>query len=102
MLASRSFQFDSEAEYTQTDEEATMNETHDAECAVAAAAELIASKWTPLLIHDLSEGPGASWRSRTAARASARGPSERLQMLEQEGVLSAAATRSRRRGWSTS
>ena len=35
----------------------TMNDVHDSGCAVAATAEIIATKWTPLIVHDLSEGP---------------------------------------------
>src|ERR1700751_4338455 len=35
-----------------------MNEVHDAfSCAVAATSDLIGSKWTSLIVHDLSEGP---------------------------------------------
>ena len=34
-----------------------MNDTHGTGCAVAATAEIIATKWTPLIVHDLSEGP---------------------------------------------
>ena len=66
----------------------TMNETHDAECAVAAAAELIASKWTPLLIHDLSEGARRFMALENSCPGiSPRTLSERLQMLEQEGIV---------------
>ena len=35
----------------------TMNDVHGSNCAVAATAEIITTKWTPLIIHDLSEGP---------------------------------------------
>src|SRR5581483_695091 len=36
----------------------TMNEVHDCQgCAVAATAEMLMQKWTPLIVHDLSEGP---------------------------------------------
>src|SRR6185437_8448231 len=35
----------------------TMNDVHDTSCAVAATAEIVATKWTPLIVHDLSEGP---------------------------------------------
>ena len=35
-----------------------MKEVHDGtSCAVAATSELIGSKWTALIVHDLSEGP---------------------------------------------
>jgi DNA-binding HxlR family transcriptional regulator len=50
----------------------TMKDVHGEDCAVAATAELIAMKWTPLIVHDLSEGP--------------RTLSERLDMLERQGV----------------
>ena len=49
----------------------TMNPVHGADCAVAACAELIGSKWTAVILHDLSEGPAASPSSSTPARASA-------------------------------
>jgi DNA-binding HxlR family transcriptional regulator len=31
-----------------------MNDVHDGSCAVAATADVIATKWTPLIVHDLS------------------------------------------------
>jgi DNA-binding HxlR family transcriptional regulator len=66
----------------------TMNEVHDAECAVAAAAEVIASKWTPLIVHDLSEGPRRFMHLEHACPGiSPRTLSERLHMLEQEGIV---------------
>src|ERR1044072_4932164 len=38
--------------------ERRMREVHDAtSCSVAATSELIGSKWTALIVHDLSEGP---------------------------------------------
>ena len=66
-----------------------MNETHGSgTCAVAATAELIASKWTPLIVHDLSEGPRRFMQLEHACPGiSPRTLSERLQMLEQEGIL---------------
>jgi len=37
--------------------ERSMREVHDGtSCAVAACADLIGTKWTSLIIHDLSEG----------------------------------------------
>jgi DNA-binding HxlR family transcriptional regulator len=66
----------------------TMNETHDESCAVAASAEIIATKWTPLLIHDLSEGPRRVRQLEHACPGiSPRTLSERLDMLERQGVL---------------
>jgi DNA-binding HxlR family transcriptional regulator len=65
-----------------------MNEVHDANCAVAATAELIAAKWTPLIVHDLSEGPRRFMElEHSCPGISPRTLSERLDMLEQEGVL---------------
>src|SRR5580765_8042707 len=66
----------------------TMNETHGETCAVAATAELIATKWTPLIVHDLSEGPRRFMQLEHACPGiSPRTLSERLHMLEQEGVV---------------
>jgi DNA-binding HxlR family transcriptional regulator len=66
----------------------TMNETHDSECAVAATAEIIATKWTPLIVHDLSEGPRRFMELEHACPGiSPRTLSERLDMLEAQGVL---------------
>ena len=66
----------------------TMNDTHDARCAVAATAEIVAAKWTPLLIHDLSEGPRRFKELEHACPGiSPRTLSERLDMLEENGVV---------------
>jgi DNA-binding HxlR family transcriptional regulator len=66
----------------------TMNEVHDHDCAVAATAEIIATKWTPLIVHDLSEGPRRFMQLEHACPGiSPRTLSERLDMLEQQGVL---------------
>jgi DNA-binding HxlR family transcriptional regulator len=66
----------------------TMNEQHDGGCAVAATAELIATKWTPLIVHDLSEGPRRFKQLEFACPGiSPRTLSERLDMLERQGVL---------------
>ena len=66
----------------------TMNEVHDHDCAVAATAEIIATKWTPLIVHDLSEGPRRFMQLEKACPGiSPRTLSERLDMLEQQGVL---------------
>jgi DNA-binding HxlR family transcriptional regulator len=66
----------------------TMNETHDGSCAVAATAEIIATKWTPLLIHDLSEGARRFMQLEHACPGiSPRTLSERLDMLEWQGVV---------------
>jgi len=66
----------------------TMNEVHDAGCAVAATAELVATKWTPLIVHDLSEGPRRFMQLEHACPGiSPRTLSERLDMLERQGIL---------------
>jgi DNA-binding HxlR family transcriptional regulator len=66
----------------------TMNETHDENCAVACTAEIIATKWTPLIVHDLSEGPRRFMQLEHACPGiSPRTLSERLDMLERQGVL---------------
>src|SRR5262249_14426114 len=38
--------------YTRSVAERTMNEVHNTECAVAATGEVIAPKWTALIVHD--------------------------------------------------
>jgi DNA-binding HxlR family transcriptional regulator len=65
-----------------------MNDTHDATCAVAATAEIIATKWTPLIVHDLSEGPRRFMELEHACPGiSPRTLSERLDMLEHQGAI---------------
>src|SRR2546430_16967286 len=66
----------------------TMNEVHDHDCAVAASAEIIATKWTPLIVHDLSEGPRRFMQLEHACPGiSPRTLSERLDLLERHAVL---------------
>jgi DNA-binding HxlR family transcriptional regulator len=66
----------------------TMREVHDGGCAVAATAELVGTKWTPLIVHDLSEGPRRFMQLEHACPGiSPRTLSERLDRLEEEGVL---------------
>ena len=65
-----------------------MNPVHDATCAVACCAEIIGSKWTALLVHDLSEGARRfSELERACPGISPRTLSERLRWLEEEGVV---------------
>ena len=66
-----------------------MNEVHEGSCcAVAATAELVASKWTPVILHDLSEGPRRFHELEHAcSRISPRTLSERLDRLEAEGIV---------------
>jgi DNA-binding HxlR family transcriptional regulator len=67
----------------------TMNAVHEATtCAVAASAEIIGSKWTALLVHDLSEGPRRfSELERSCSGISPRTLAERLRVLEQELIV---------------
>lgn len=67
----------------------TMNPVHEAtSCAVAASAEIIGAKWTALLVHDLSEGPRRfSELERSCVGISPRTLSERLRVLEDEGIV---------------
>src|SRR5882762_8508277 len=68
--------------------ERTMHDVHGESCAVAATAEVIASKWTPLIVYDLSEGPRRFMQLEKACPGiSPRTLSERLDMLERQGVL---------------
>lgn len=65
-----------------------MNDVHDAKCSVAAAAELVAAKWTPLIVHDLSEGARRFMQLEHACPGiSPRTLAERLRLLEAEGVV---------------
>jgi DNA-binding HxlR family transcriptional regulator len=65
-----------------------MKDVHDVQCAVAATAEIIAAKWTPLIVHDLSEGPRRFMElERACPGISPRTLSERLDLLEHNGVL---------------
>jgi DNA-binding HxlR family transcriptional regulator len=66
----------------------TMRAIHDRECSVAACAEIIGSKWTALLVHDLSEGPRRFSQLEHSCRGiSPRTLSDRLRSLEHEGIL---------------
>jgi DNA-binding HxlR family transcriptional regulator len=89
MAAAGSAQYTAGMTDRQTKCERTMNDVHGgATCAVAATAELIASKWTPLIVHDLSEGPRRFMQLEHACPGiSPRTLSERLQMLEGEGIV---------------
>jgi DNA-binding HxlR family transcriptional regulator len=67
----------------------TMNPVHESTtCSVAACAEIIGAKWTALLVHDLSEGPRRfSQLEHSCAGISPRTLSERLRVLEDEGIV---------------
>jgi DNA-binding HxlR family transcriptional regulator len=65
-----------------------MKPVHDASCAVACSAKIIGSKWTALLVHDLSEGARRfSELEHACPGISPRTLSERLRWLEEEGVV---------------
>ena len=67
----------------------TMRPVHESGCcSVAACAEIIGAKWTALLLHDLSEGPRRFTElEHSCARISPRMLSERLRVLEGEGIV---------------
>jgi DNA-binding HxlR family transcriptional regulator len=66
----------------------TMKAVHDHACAVARAADIIGSKWTALLVHDLSEGPRRFSELRRACPGiSPRTLSERLKELEHDEIV---------------
>ena len=66
----------------------TMRPVHDEECAVACTAEIIGSKWTAVLVHDLSEGARRfSELERSCPGISPRTLSERLRVLEEDGIV---------------
>ena len=66
----------------------TMNPVHDHSCSVARSAEIIGSKWTALLVHDLSEGPRRFSELRRACPGiSPRTLSERLKELEADAIV---------------
>jgi DNA-binding HxlR family transcriptional regulator len=65
-----------------------MNSVHGADCAVAACAELIGSKWTALILHDLSEGARRfSELEHACSGISPRTLAERLRTLEHEDIV---------------
>jgi DNA-binding HxlR family transcriptional regulator len=67
----------------------TMNPVHvKPTCSVAACAEIIGSKWTALLVHDLSEGPRRfSELEHSCPGISPRTLSERLRALEHDTIV---------------
>ena len=67
----------------------TMLPVHEAPtCSVAGAAEIVGSKWTVLLVHDLSEGPRRFTElERSCAGISPRTLAERLRWLESEEIV---------------
>jgi DNA-binding HxlR family transcriptional regulator len=74
----------------------TMRPVHDEDCAVACTAEIIGSKWTAIIVHDLSEGARRfSELERSCPGISPRTLSERLRVLEQEGIITRRSARRR-------
>jgi DNA-binding HxlR family transcriptional regulator len=67
----------------------TMGDVHESCCcSVAATAEIIGSKWTALLVHDLSEGPRRfSELEHSCVGISPRTLSERLRWLEENELV---------------
>ena len=67
----------------------TMNPVHDSTCcAVAACAEIIGTKWTALVVHDLSEGARRFGElEHSCSGISPRTLAERLRGLEQERIV---------------
>jgi DNA-binding HxlR family transcriptional regulator len=73
-----------------------MRPVHDEDCAVACTADIIGSKWTAIIVHDLSEGPRRfSELERSCPGISPRTLSERLRVLEQEGLITRQSARRR-------
>ena len=57
-------------------------------CSVAGTAEIVGSKWTVLIVHDLSEGPRRFTElEHSLAGISPRTLAERLRWLESEGIV---------------
>jgi DNA-binding HxlR family transcriptional regulator len=73
-----------------------MRPVHDEQCAVACTAEIIGSKWTAVIVHDLSEGSRRfSELERSCPGISPRTLSERLRILEQEEIIARHSGRRR-------
>ena len=65
-----------------------MRPVHDANCSVACTADIIGSKWTAIIVHDLSEGARRfSELERACPGISPRTLSERLRVLEHDGII---------------
>ena len=67
----------------------TMLPVHQAgQCSVAATGEIVGSKWTVLIVHDLSEGPRRfTALEHACAGISPRTLAERLRWLEAEEIV---------------
>jgi DNA-binding HxlR family transcriptional regulator len=75
--------------YTSVVSTRTMLPVHEVPtCSVAGAAEIVGSKWTVLIVHDLSEGPRRFTElERSCAGISPRTLAERLRRLENEDFV---------------
>src|SRR5919106_2065144 len=66
----------------------TMRAVHDEQCSVACTADIIGSKWTAIIVHDLSEGARRfSELERSCPGISPRTLSERLRVLEEDELV---------------
>jgi DNA-binding HxlR family transcriptional regulator len=76
-------------EMATSDLERTMLPIHQAgQCSVAACAEIVGSKWTVLIVHDLTEGPRRFTELEHACEGiSPRTLAERLRWLEAEEIV---------------
>jgi DNA-binding HxlR family transcriptional regulator len=73
-----------------------MRPVHDEQCSVACTADIIGSKWTAVIVHDLSEGSRRfSELERSCPGISPRTLSERLRVLEHEGIIERTSARRR-------
>ena len=73
-----------------------MRPVHDANFSVACTADIIGAKWTAVIVHDLSEGSRRfSELERSCPGISPRTLSERLRVLEQEGIIQRTSARRR-------
>jgi DNA-binding HxlR family transcriptional regulator len=73
-----------------------MRPVHDESCSVACTADIIGAKWTAVIVHDLSEGARRfSELERSCPGISPRTLSERLRVLEHEGIIERTSKRRR-------
>ncbi len=74
---------------TNAEHERTMLPVHVAgQCSVAATGEIVGSKWTVVIVHDLTEGPRRFTELEHACEGiSPRTLAERLRWLEAEGIV---------------
>ena len=74
----------------------TMRPVHDEQLLGRVYGDIIGAKWTAVIVHDLSEGPRRfSELERSCPGISPRTLSERLRVLEQEGIIERTSARRR-------